>query len=79
MKLVINNGKNSSMESMGDTLHALETGIHDGKIVAIACVGNSAGDNCSMFIDSVLPTSRLKIIGAVHHLLHNIENGEDEN
>jgi len=78
MKLVTDNGSRPSMESVGNTLHKLETDIIDGRLIAFACVGIDVSDNTFIYVDSVLPVSRLRLIGAMNHLLHSYEDGDEK-
>lgn len=62
-----------SMESAAETLRVLENHVLDGLIIAFAIVGIGPDDNTKFYTDSVRPVSNLRMIGALHHALWNLE------
>lgn len=58
-----------------EVLESLKKAIEDGEIIAFGCVGISEDDNTSLWSSSVKPVSRLRMIGAMNHMLHSYEDG----
>ena len=54
-------------------LDSLRAAVEAGEIVAFACVGIEPDDCTRMWSSATRPTTRLKIIGAMAHMLHSYE------
>lgn len=57
-----------------DVVESLKQAIESGQLVAFAAVGIEENDNTSIWSSSTRPVSRLRMIGAMHHMLHSYEN-----
>lgn len=57
-----------------DVVESLKQAIESGQLVAFAAVGIEENDNTSIWCFSTRPVSRLRMLGAMHHMLHSYEN-----
>lgn len=55
-------------------IDSLRAAVESGEVKAFACVGIEPNHNTQMWASSTQPTSRLELIGAMHHLLHSYES-----
>lgn len=55
-------------------IDSLRVAVESGEIKAFACVGIEPSHNTQMWASSTQPTTRLELIGAMHHLLHSYES-----
>lgn len=55
-------------------IDSLRAAVESGEIKAFACVGIEPNHNTQMWASSTQPTTRLELIGAMHHLLHSYES-----
>jgi hypothetical protein len=51
------------------TIDSLKEAIESGEIVGFAAVGIEPNDNTRMWTTTTMPISRLRMIGAMYHLL----------
>ena len=65
----LGNAVDATAEAL-ETIDSLRADVASGRIKAFACVGVEPGGATRMWMSSVLPTTRLEIIGAMHHMLH---------
>jgi hypothetical protein len=61
--------KSDALEVLDD----LRAAVERGEIIAFACVGIEPDDCTQIWSSSTKPTTRLKIIGAMAHMLHSYE------
>lgn len=65
-----------SKESALRVLDALRASIESGEVKAFAVVGIAPDDETLMWTAQVHKTTRLQMLGAMHHLLHRYECGD---
>lgn len=62
--------------AMLETLDNLRAKVESGEVVAMAAVGISQSDDVASWMSTVGHVSRLRVYGAVSHLLHCLHAGE---
>ena len=65
-----------SKEDCLSAIDDLRAKIEDGSVVAFAAIGIEPNDVVTTWIGSSRPTTRLKILGAVHNLAYYVQTVE---
>lgn len=66
----------STKEDALAVIDDLRVAVESGEIIAFAAVGVEPDDCTKMWSTSTRPVTRLRMMGAIHNLLHSYTNGE---